>query len=520
MLAAAVWAYPRLLWLLSAVVSAALTLCWTRRCARGPARAARGALAALAAISLLGGALRFAAPKAPVAFFDEIEHLDAARNLADDGVWGETAVGGAPGWSVYAPTYWPGLHQATLAAAFKAFGGTERVAYGCVGLLSALTIPLAFGLAWAMTGSAPAALGAALLLALSPLHRHLSASADMGAPSLFWGAAALFLFWTWLEDSGACSPAPFTLALVLAMQSRPEGFLYLVPVAAAWRIGRARLPRPSAGQLLAWSVSFAAVAVIQRHSALTSPAALHRSLAVLAASAPRTLLRDAWICAGWPQLALFSPLAAFGAWEEWRAERASAAALLALVAAYPLFFSLLALGDFSSDIYVKYSLPAHFAALILAAFGAASLRPRALAPAALAAGAAVWLLLPPSLPTQYDAARRGLAASLRRAGEAVPPGDYVIALSAPAVRRIAGRPAVSAGYYLENAAEADAKLAGRGLWLMEDAWFRADIPRAARLASALAPRYVSSAPVAFGDSILAPDVALLRLTQRRDGILR
>ncbi|MBI2789597.1 MAG: hypothetical protein HYX59_13040 [Elusimicrobia bacterium] len=125
-------AYPRLLWVVLAAWAAAALPAWRRRA--GDA----GLLAAIA-LAALAAYPRLDATRAHRVYYDEFEHLDAARNLADHGRWGGTLLGGLPGRSLLTRPTWPGGHHAELAAFWRVFGGREDAAFDLGAMMSSAT---------------------------------------------------------------------------------------------------------------------------------------------------------------------------------------------------------------------------------------------------------------------------------------------------------------------------------------------------------------------------------------------
>jgi len=481
--------YPSLLLsLLAAWVAAAVSTLplWRRRL--GDA----GVLAAIV-LAALAACPRLCQPRAHRVYYDEFEHLDAARNIADYGRWGETILGGLPGRSLLARPTWPGGHHAELALIWRVFGGGQAVAFD-------LNVLMSSGAAFWLVAAAACALGlrAGLLAggswAALALSWRWAATADLCTPAAFWAAASLAGLALERAEDSAAARAFAGLSLAYAIQVRFENALLLPFAWAVWRGPRRALLLPT----LAFAFP-ATLAVLNARQALPGfsegPAA---ALAALREHLPANLVALAAL----PGVLLLVPgLAAASLRREGRE-------WLALAVAYLLVYSAFFRGRF--DCQERYALGVLLPLLPAAAAGWDLLLPPA--PAAALALLAPFLALNAAAPDVPPLA--GPAASeelLRSASVAIPARAYVLTFTPSAVRVAAGRPAAEVYYVLEDRARFERERAEDGaapeLALWKDWAWRGKGAETRNLEAWLSDRYETRSVARVGDDefvILSP----------------
>lgn len=420
-------------------------------------RIRRAVLAALA-FGLLVRAVRPGPPHR--LFYDEMEHLNMAQNLARAGAFGVSLAGGRPELNVVQIAhYWPAGYHVLLAAAFKLFGFGEGVAAYVSVAFAALSIAaLSLAVLLAFEDGAAAA-AAAWALALLPLHVRFSASADTTAASVFWLCASLAaVFWR-LRRRDRASLALLAFTLAYAASLRGEN-LVLLPVCAGflWKEQDRAAAKAAAVALACCALPIAALAAQRSADAA-------RAFGAPLASLPGDL---AFMLDFGSERPLLLALAALGLI---RPEGRRAAALLAgwglaFLAVYAAFF----VGDFrlwdwpqASD---RYALAAFYLPVLpLAALGL-TLLPRRWAKAASAGFvllcAPAWARLP-DVGTD-EPGRYGFLVEQR---EKLPRGLYVVSYSPATINVALGRPSVSPYFLLEN----PGALRDEELVLFQDFWW-------------------------------------------------
>lgn len=421
----------------------------------------------LVALVLGALALRLALPPAHQVYYDEFEHLDIARHVAE-GVFAETTAGGLPGWDVLARPTWPGGHHVALGAVLRATGGGAGAAFAWSAVLSALT---ALFLVWAaLELGAPAggALAAGFLWAVCPVALRYAAACDTTSASLFWCAAALAALHARENEPGPALDAFAALTLAYAVQVRFENALLLPYAAAVLR--RRSLLLPAAAGLV-----FPALIVLANRAEALPGFAARTPWADFARQAPA----DArWLLGPAALGVIASPAALLSA------GRASSRRLLLLAAAFFATYASYYHGDFSKGTDDRYALSV---LLPLTVAAAPVLATAAVPAAALAAGLA---FRGPAAPDpEREAARRFLSG----AAERLPENAVVVAFNAPFVRVVAGRPAAWSYLVLEDAGAFEKARAAAGaapeLALYKDWAWRARPAEAARLEALLAKDY-------------------------------
>jgi len=457
---------------MTAVYPAALALLlagWAALLARALRRLRRGY--ALAAIVLVGLALRLAAGPGPLVYYDEFEHLDIARHLASSGAFAGTLVGGLDGYDVLARPTWPGGHHVALALFLK-LGGD---AFVWSALLSSLSAVFVFWAALELFEDERGALGAACVWILLPLAVRYGRASDLTSSSLFWIAASLAALHARAKDPALNAFCAVTLAY--AVQVRPENFL-LVGYAALLRA-----PLVVMLPALAAAAFPAAIALANRADALPGySAATTAPLSHLA----RNIVPNLRFFAARAEFWLLIPPALLAA-----VTKRPAARLVALSTAFLLLYGAFFRGRFESGTEDRYALAVALPLAVAANLGGAAL-PAAL----LAAGLAFSGQKPPD--AEHEAARL----FLERSASLIPQRAYVAAFNPPFVREVARRPAAAAFLLLEDLAgfeSARARVnADPRLVLYKDWAWRSRPVESAKLVAALSSGYDATLLAADG----------------------
>jgi hypothetical protein len=237
---------------------------WAAARLRRRLTAAKPATGVLVFTLVLGAAVLRLAVVSPAhqVYYDEFEHLDAARQLARTGIFAETVVGGLPSWDVLTRPTWPAGHHAALAAVMTLAGSSASVAFAWSGVLSALTVLLLFWAALEISGDERGALAAAFLWTVSPVVLRYAAACDLTSSSLFFIAAALAALHAREAEPSPSLDVFAAASLAYAVQVRFENVL-LLPYAAAVCSRRVLLLPAALGLIapaaLVWSNHAAAV---------------------------------------------------------------------------------------------------------------------------------------------------------------------------------------------------------------------------------------------------------------------
>lgn len=140
----------------------------------------RKSLALLSVILLASLVLRiYAAPHRHWVFYDEYEHINAAKNMLDQHLFSRCDFYLDGHCYSSGITQWPPGYHFLLSLVFALFGASESVAYNFNIFLAFLSILLIFIAAYLATQRTPIALISALLLAFSPLHLRFSANSSL-----------------------------------------------------------------------------------------------------------------------------------------------------------------------------------------------------------------------------------------------------------------------------------------------------------------------------------------------------
>jgi hypothetical protein len=423
-----VFVYPKLLWLALSGWIACLPFA-VRRLTRRLAETRPGTARLLFAIALGALVIRLAAPAAHRVFYDEFEHLDAARHLAASGAFAETLAGGWPGWTVLTAPTWPGGHHAALAAVFFLFGSGTNVAFAWSALLGGVTVLFVFWAALELFGEERGALAVAAVWACIPLAVRYSSACDLTSASLFWTAAALASLHARESAPGPAADAFFALSLAYAVQVRPENAL-LIGYAALVVSRRVLLLPALAGLLVP-----AALAVANRVSGLPGYSA--------ATTAPLEHLFRQIL----PNLVFLSAPAAFSLillpGVVLGLNRTPVRRLLLLAAAYLVLYCCFFRGRFDAGSEDRYALSVMLPLAVAAAAGLA----RAATAACLLSVGLLWLS-----PRESDARDARLRRFAAAAAPQIPDGVFVAAFNPSAALELFHRPAAAAYLILEDPA--------------------------------------------------------------------
>jgi hypothetical protein len=297
-------AEPWLAWICAAGAAASLVFFPDLRAALK----APGARAWLAAAVLAASGAALAGPSRHVVFFDEYTHLAIAETLSATGRLCEAKLGStrAPESCDLPP--WVGGYHASLAAAFRIFGSTERVAFAFSRLAGAAAVIVVFLAGFSLAGQVPGLLAAALV-AFSPTHALFSAATETGMLSAFAAAVVVWALSLCRSRDGAGPRTLLACSLGFALLVRLENVLLLPLVLAALpRSSRRAGPIPAAAAVLA--LAAAAAAALHVRYALTSH--LRATNASLWTEFGSTFFKDA---AFWGRDWFFIPLTLAGAWE-------------------------------------------------------------------------------------------------------------------------------------------------------------------------------------------------------------
>lgn len=465
-----VYVYPVLLWTLLScwLLSAGHSLNRLRRRAEA---AHPGAWTLALGLVFLALILRLARPGVHRVFYDEFEHLDAARHLAATGAFAETLVGGLPSWDVLRAPTWPGGHHAALATVLRVFGPDARAAFAFSAALGALAVLLVFWAAFEAFRDARGALAAAAAWAVLPLALRWSSAADLTSSSVFWIAACLAAIHSRENEPDGHSDLFAALTLSYAVQIRPENAVLIVY--ALFVLTKRSLAVPS---LLGFLVPLG-LAISNRSSGLPGYASGDTSFL---SNLSRQLVPNLrYLAAPGILSLLFVPGVLVGL------RRRPARAMLALALAFLLAYSCFYRGRFDAAAEDRFALSVALPLGVAAAAGFAQ------AAGTAAALALALSFLAPARPEPGPPAESILAAS--PAVAAAPAGAVVIAFNPSAARELFHRPAVWAPLVLGNAAAFEKSRAGSApeLLLFKDWAWRARPAQSAALEAALSRRYAA-----------------------------
>lgn len=230
-----VYVYPHLL--RSSLLAWFIAVIWKGRILSETIRglACRKTLCGLTVLTLFALALRlWVIPHTHHVFYDELKHLDLARNLARNGSFGETLAGGQGGFDwMRVPAYWPAGFHTLLSLVFMVFGFSETAAYGLNAFLGALSVPLLFFVSLLLWKDEAAALSSASILCFLPVHLKFSGCADLSVNSFFWMTASILAFLIYRERRIGGTLTLWLITLAYAVHCRPEN-LILGLLLAVW----------------------------------------------------------------------------------------------------------------------------------------------------------------------------------------------------------------------------------------------------------------------------------------------
>ncbi len=392
-------------------------------------------------LALAGLALRlFAVAPAHRVFYDEYEHLDLARNLAERGRFAGT-MASIPGLlTVDRLALWPPLAHLHYAALFLLKGFSEHSVYILNAVLSSLAV-LAVG--------GPVA---AAVIAFSSTAVMYAATADLASVALLWGALAWVAMLRTEDDASPLSLWAAALTVSAAMHARPDGFVLLPPLLVMLsKHGRKALP-PA---LLA-SVSVLPLLVLAYVSRTAGQDAYGEAAAPILARLPRQAWENILHFLAPERLVLLG-LAAGGFWAA--KEKRGSWALVLGCSLYFLIYAAFANSAFSRGSGDKYALQLILPLALLA--GSASF---AGVPAVLALYAALGLS---SITPPRDVGYAASDAFLRKLGPLLKEGPPVLTFVPPAPRAVGDASVVHPRLLLE---QGPAKLDpdGKGFLLIRD----------------------------------------------------
>ena len=437
----------------------------------------------LVALVLAALALRAAHPAAHRVFDDEFEHLDAARRISSQGIYGVAVTGGRPDWSVYAAPTWPAGHHAALAAWMLVAGPTAAAAKLWSALLSALALLLIFWATWEAFDDQHAALAAVFAWAALPLAARYAAACDLTSSSLFWSAAALAAIHARERAPSAGLDAFASLTLLYAVQVRPENAVLIFYFFAV--CSRRILVLPAVlGALIP-----ASIALSNHAQAVAGYAAADFAPLTYLLSHIRPDLMFLF------SLPVFTPLALAVAVS---VRRPKIMPLALLSAAYFVLYACFFRGDFSRGAEDRYALSVLLPLAVAAAGGLAAVA----RPAVLLFLILGFISPPPAEPVEHERARRLLAA----AAASLDAKTVVIGFNASKLLETAHRPAASAYFVLEDFEGFKRSLTGAGagpaLALWKDWGYRYRRADGERLEKLLSKRCAASVVARDGDDEL------------------
>lgn len=455
------------------------------------ASSARSDSAALAAIVVVAGALRFlVVPHTHHLLYDEIEHLNLASNLARLNAYGITMVGGAGDFDVLkAPPYWPAGFHVILGLAFRAFGYSEPVAFALNSALGVLGVLAVYAAGRMLFDDARGALASALLLALLPVHLKYSGAVELSICSALWNTSLFLCFFYHLRRPGTASLTLLAAVSAYAMNCRPENGIW---PAAIFSFLVARNRATTAQSLLVALTTLPILVLVWANRGTVvhvfggSPTEL---AAHFTANAPGNLryLFDPFS----PQAVLI-PFALWGVRDALRRVPPAGYALIAGFCALFVVFSCFWMGDMSaawlSSRPDRYGLALQLPVILAAGRGLSLASRRAKrGVVVLAASTAVFVLLcAPSYARISDEVddQQARYRFLRDAAKSLPRDVYIVSYSPAAVTSIMLRPSVSSFLLLEDKASFERTLKAQGrkreLILFQDLWwetFKADSTR-------------------------------------------
>jgi len=216
----------------------------------------RGAFVLLAIILWAVFLILWVAPRGHQVYFDEYYYLSTAANLQEQGRATFSWTAGDPprkqdfeySWPPY-PIGWPFF----LSLIIKLIPG-EAAGWWMNGFFCLALVPAMAALGWMLFRSRAVALGAAFLITLLPVYLRLAGSGTAMPIAVFFSVITFGLFWFTLEKPSSCKFLLALSTLALALNTRPDDWLVLIPIGIALYLRRTSpLPRPMQMSGLYWS---------------------------------------------------------------------------------------------------------------------------------------------------------------------------------------------------------------------------------------------------------------------------
>ncbi len=463
-----VFVYPQLLrlslltWLILLALNAK-TLAGTLRGLAG-----RRTWIGLGAITAFALALRlWVIPHTHHLFYDELTHLDLARNLARNASFAVTLIGGTNGYDLLeAPPYWPAGFHTLLSLVYLACGYSEGAAYWMNAAIGGLTAPLLFAVSLLLWEDEAAALISALILAFLPLHLKLSGCADLSVSSFFWLATSLLAFLIHRRRKTGWTFALWLATMNFAAHIRPENILMML-LLAAWHVReRPSQRRPLVFLLLALAAMAAPLLALVDINILVALKVFGETWLGLWENLKSNLADNAlYLLDPAPQGALLI-LSAWG-YRTARSAKAESAFWLAFSGGYFLLYSSFWFGNFTHwhwpTISDRYSLALYLPLLAFAGLGLSRLAKLGSRPGTTAGVACACLLILSlaSYGTMFDSPldEQDRYRFLLESAGRLPKDAYVITYQPGAIITVARRPAINAYLILNERAAVEKALA-------------------------------------------------------------
>lgn len=416
-------------------------------------------VAPLALLFLVSLALRASTHREHRVFEDEVEHVDAAANLARGSGFALSLARG-PGWTVTDAPLWPAGYHLLVSLA----GGSEAAAFGVNALLGAATPPLAAVAALLLFDDAAAAAVAGGLLALWPAHVRFGGSTDLSISSVSWLALTLAAWGLRRRRRSPATAAFLAASLAYTLQCRLENALLLPLLLPEIGWPWAALPCAAAlgpASIAALNASRAIPGYGGGEAGPWASLAAHLGPNVAYFLSPER-----------GQLPL-SALALLGAPSLVRRERAVCARLGGAALLFGLFYSCYHIGAFGQAAGERYALVVDLFVILAAAASAGDLWKRrgwARPVAALGVAAAVTapLFSRAAVPEPPPGACEH--ALLKSAAPLMDQDGWVAAYPVASALVATGRPSFSPALLVEDPEGTLARLSGKPVYLVEDAW--------------------------------------------------
>lgn len=191
-------------------------------------------LIAVAAVVIIAAGIRlFLVPHRHQVFYDEYEHLDIARNMAESHKFARCNFRLDGRCLSYSITQWLPMHHFLLSGLFALFGPQENVAFGYNCVIGAVSAAALFFAAYLITASCGISLIAAILLTFFPLHLIFSGTSSLEVTSLFWLLVLMVSLFYYRINSSVRSLYLVIASLLLCLYVRPENIV-LLPLAVVF----------------------------------------------------------------------------------------------------------------------------------------------------------------------------------------------------------------------------------------------------------------------------------------------